>query len=68
MRRGAPLDWAKVTDPCEPETNNWAEKALPGVDVAPVGAIWMILLVEIVNWKLHVPVSPELSATVPVAL
>ena len=43
-------------------------KALPVVVVAVVGASWMILFVETVKVKLHVPVSPEVSLTVPVAL
>ena len=41
---------------------------MPGVVVAVVGAIWVIVVAPTVNAKLQVPVSPEVSFTVPVAL
>jgi hypothetical protein len=43
-------------------------KALPVVVVADVGATWVIAVALTVREKLQVPVSPELSESVPEAL
>ena len=68
VRICAPLDWVKVTVPRDPETLSWSVKALPAVIVAEVGASWVILLAVSFKVKLHVPVLPRLSLSVPFAL
>ena len=57
-----------MTVPYEPETLSWPVKALPVVVVPVVGAIWVIAVALTVREKLQVPVSPELSESVPEAL
>ena len=71
---GRPVNWVKTTLPWAPDTLSWAVKRMPLVTLPAVGAIWTSLVggedeeALIVKVKLQVPISPEASFSVPLAL
>jgi hypothetical protein len=64
---GVPVLWAKVTVPWEPVVPIEPEKALPAL-TEPLVFVTVIVVALTVSVKVHVPVSPKVSETVPVAV